>query len=215
MSREVRPAVPDRLRPVAVGLAVAAGLVLVVSGLLHHGSSGPDAFDRPVRAAISARWPHPGPGFYVVDGLVSLVPIPVTLGLLAVVALLTRLRRVAVLAVLGPFGVAGTITVLKPLVDRTIHGDNLSFPSGHTGYATAVGVVVGLILVGLVRPARTAWATVLLLAPVVLAGAGMALDQVAIDAHYPSDTVAGSCTAVAVILVMSLLFDFLIDRWAV
>lgn len=207
-----RPMVPGRLRPVATTVAVLAALVAVVVGVVHAGSSSPDGVDRVLTTALRSVWPHPGGGAYAVDGLVSRFPIAGTLLVLAAVALLTGQRRLSVLALLGPLCVAATTTLAKPLVGRTIHGDNLSYPSGHTGYATAVGLVVGLLLVGLVRPAGRVGAVLLLLVPALATGAFMAVDQVGLDAHYPSDALGGACTALAVVLALALVGDLLLDR---
>lgn len=201
------PLVPGGLRRTATVLVVGCALVVAVLGVLHHGSSSPDALDRALTSELRASWPPPGALTYAVDGLVDPVPILVTVAVLVVIAWLTGQRRLAVLAVLGPFGVAGATTALKPLVARTIHGDNLSFPSGHTGYATALGVVLGLLLVGLVRPARSGPAALLLLVPALVTGAAMAVDQLVLDAHYPSDTLGGFCTAVALVLGLALVLD--------
>ena len=208
-----RAVVPSGLRPVLMVYVVVAALVFAVLGVVHHGASEPGASDRAITSALRSVWPQPGTLAYLVDGLVTLVPILITAALLAAACLLARQRRLVALALLGPCCVAGATTVLKPLVGRTINGDNLSFPSGHTGYATAVGLVVGLLLVGLIRPARTAWAALLLLVPALVTGALMALDQVDLDAHYPSDTLGGFCTAVAVVGVLALVVDPVIDRW--
>ncbi len=207
-----RPLLPQRVRPVARAVAVAAAVVAFALGVLLHGSSAPGAVDRPVTAWLRSVWPHPGHDAYVVDGLVTRVPILLTLVGLALLCLLAGRRRLAGLAVVGPCCVAATITLAKPLVDRTIHGDNLSYPSGHTGYATAVGVVVGLLLLALAHIRTRALATLLLLLPPLATGTFMAVDQVGIDAHYPSDTVGGICTALAVVLVLALLADRVLDR---
>lgn len=208
-----RALVPKELRPTVRVLAVVAALVVAVLGVGHRSSSGPDASDRVVTATLRILWPRPGTAAYAVDGLVTLLPILVTVGLLAAASLLSRHRRLAVLTLLGPFCVAAATTGLKPMVGRTIHGDNLSFPSGHAGYATAIGLLLGLLLVGLVRPAGPASAALLLLVPPLLVGCFMAADQVVINAHYPSDTVGGCCTALAVVLSLALVLDTADRAW--
>ena len=207
----VRPVVPTGLRPVVGVAVVVAALVLAVLAVVLHGDSAPGASDRAVTVALRSVWPKAGRLAYAVDGLVTLVPILVMVVVLAGLCLLAGQRRLVLVAALGPFCVAGATTVLKPLVGRTIHGDNLSFPSGHTGYATAVGLVLGLLLVGLVRPVRTTSAALLLLVPALVTGALMALDQVDLDAHYPSDTVGGFCTAVVGVGVLALVVDRVAD----
>jgi membrane-associated phospholipid phosphatase len=102
-------------------------------------------------------------------------------------------------------------TGLKPVVDRTIHGDNLAFPSGHTASSVAIALVVALLLVELLRAGPVA--TFLLVAALpVAAGAVMALTQVAMDAHYPTDTVGGFCVAVAAAIASALLIDRAADH---
>ncbi len=201
--------VPAGLRPVVVVLAVVAALVVALLGAVHHGSSGPGAADLAVTRSVQARWPADTLA-YGVDGLVTVGPMVVTLAVLGAACLRAGRRRLALLALLAPCGVAAATTALKPVVGRTIHGANLSFPSGHTAYATAVGLVLGLLLASLVRPARGV-AVVLLLGPALVAGGLMALDQVALDAHYPSDTAGGVGTAVAVVLGLALVLDRLLD----
>jgi membrane-associated phospholipid phosphatase len=206
-----RPVLPDASRRLAGVLAGVSALAVVVLGVVHHASTGPDTFDRTVTAALRTVW-APNDFAYAVDGLVTLLPILVTVALLAGASLLAGQRRLVVVAVLAPFCVAAATTVVKPLVGRTIHGDNLSFPSGHTGYAAAIGVVIGLLLLRLARRVGTAGAAALLLVPPLATGGFMAVDQIVLDAHYPSDTVGGLCTALTVVLVLALVVDPVADR---
>lgn len=205
-----RPVVPKRLRGFVALLAVVSAVVVAVLGVVHHASSRPDGPDQAVTVALRSVW-QPGPLAYGVDGLVALVPILLTVGVLAAASLVTGQRRLAVVALLAPFCVAAATTVVKPLVDRTINGANLSFPSGHAGYASSIGVVLGLLLVGFVRPTRVGWGAALLLVPPLVTGSVMAVDQVVIDAHYPSDTLGGFCTALAVVLTLALALDRVLD----
>ncbi len=88
------------------------------------------------------------------------------------------------MAAIGPLSAAAGTIVLKPLVERTIHGDNLAFPSGHTAFATAVGLLLGLLWIGLFRP-RPAVGGAVLAGLTLVAGFVMALNQIILDAHYP------------------------------
>lgn len=131
---------------------------------------------------------------------------------LAAVCLWLGRRRLAVLAVLGP-GLTGVVTTLtKPLIGRTINGD-FAYPSGHAGGATALGLVVALVLVTLLRP-RPARAALLVVAGPLLAGGAVAVLLVAADWHYATDAVGGVCTAVAVVLGSALVLDGVAARRA-
>ncbi len=66
----------------------------------------------------------------------------------AAVCLSLGRRLLAVLALVGP-GVTGVATtLLKPALGRTL-GEGFAFPSGHTGGATALGLVAALLGTGL------------------------------------------------------------------
>lgn len=126
--------------------------------------------------------------------------------------LLLRSPRAAVLLVAGVGMAVGTATLLKHLVGRTIHGaGNLSYPSGHTAFLTALALVVALLAAGRLGLGRTA-GTSLVLAAALVAGAAMGWAQVALGAHYPTDVLGGWCTALAVIPATAWLVDRLADR---
>jgi undecaprenyl-diphosphatase len=124
--------------------------------------------------------------------------------------LLLRRPRAAVLivAVLGM--TVATTALLKPLAGRTIHGGNLSYPSGHTAFLTAFALVVALLATGRFGLGRTA-GTLLVLAAALVAGAAMGWAQVALDAHYPTDVLGGWCTALAVAPATAWLVDRMAD----
>ncbi|HSU34909.1 MAG TPA: phosphatase PAP2 family protein [Propionibacteriaceae bacterium] len=208
-----KPAVPPEMRSVIVVLAVLSGLVVVGLGLLHQGSRGPDAFDRAVSAAVRGIWPEAGAAAYLVDGLAAPVSALIVVAVLVVGCLAARQWRLTTVAAIGPLSAAASTIVLKPVVDRTIHGDNLAFPSGHTAFATAVGLVLGLLWIGLfrLRPAA-GWAVLVSLTLGV--GLVMALNQIILDAHYPSDIVGGFFTATAVVLITALLIDSFAEHLA-
>lgn len=177
----------------------------------HYRGNAPDVVDRPAIAAMLTAWPRAGVAAYLVDGLAS--PVPAAIIVLALVIGCTSAKRwrLGVVAAIGPLLAPATTTVLKRLVHRTIHGDNLAFPSGHTAFATAVGVVLGLLLIGLVRPSGPVGGAVL--AALALATGGiMAADQISVGAHYPTDTVGGFCTALAVVSTAALLIDSVAER---
>jgi membrane-associated phospholipid phosphatase len=206
----VRPAVPAHLRWVVAVLAVVSVLAVMVLAVAHHRSNGPDPFDRWVGTAVRKVWPHAGGSAHIVDHLAAPIPAAIVVAALVVGCLLAKRWRLAVVAAIGLLSAAATTTVLKPLVGRTIHGDNLAFPSGHTGFATAVGLLLGLLVIGLFGLGRTVGCAVLL-GGTLTVGAVMAVDQVALDAHYATDTVGGFFTAAAVVSVTALLIDALAD----
>jgi membrane-associated phospholipid phosphatase len=111
-----------------------------------------------------------------------------------------RSWRWTALAVVGPGVTVVLTTVVKPLVGRTINGPHLSYPSGHTAYAAAVGLVAALLL------ARRfgGFVPLTILVPAGCAAA-MAWAQVSLGAHYVTDTVGGYATALAVTATAALL----------
>jgi membrane-associated phospholipid phosphatase len=211
------PAVPLPLRTPLVAMAATSALVVVLLGVLVHGDSSAGDPDARVMAAIETLWPDPGLVALIIDGTSEPVGAATLVALLAALCLVLGRRRLAVLAVAGPGFSAVTTTALKPLVDRTIHGEHLAYPSGHTATATAIGLVVGLLLVDLLRASksRLPGAPALLL---VLAGAAagtvMAVAQIALTAHYPTDTVGGFFTATAVVPAVALVIDGIVERRA-
>ncbi|GAB3008770.1 phosphatase PAP2 family protein [Amycolatopsis acidiphila] len=187
------PALTRALRlPLAVG-AVVAALVVLVQALAYAGDS-------------SGEWVAP------VDGLggslrdialgIDFLGEPVGSVLLLVVLTggcwLAGRRRSAVLVLVASGVTVGVTTLLKPVVDRTIHGGYLSFPSGHTAFATALALVLALIAADRLQLGPVA-GTALVLGVALLAGAVMGWTEVALSAHYPTDAIGGFCTALAVV----------------
>ncbi|MBN9100031.1 MAG: phosphatase PAP2 family protein [Pseudonocardia sp.] len=200
-----RTLVPASMRrPVTVALVVAA-VVFALLAARYAGTSTPGRIDLHVDRLIDPlgaahRW-------LVADTVVFGSPPVVVLVavLMACVCLLLGRRRLAVLAIVGP-GVTGVATtLLKPALGRTI-GQGYAFPSGHTGGATALGLVAALLLVSLVRPGRVGGLTMLAVGASV-AGGCVGAAMVAVDAHYPTDIIGGYCTAVVVVLGFALLLD--------
>jgi undecaprenyl-diphosphatase len=77
--------------------------------------------------------------------------------------------------------------------------------------ATALALVVALLAVDLCRLGRAA-GSLLVLATIVLAGAAMGWAEVALGAHYPTDTLGGFGTALAVVPPAAWLVDRVADR---
>ncbi|MFI6014536.1 phosphatase PAP2 family protein [Streptomyces sp. NPDC051243] len=215
MTGRPAPAVlPPSLRASLGLIAALAALVVVVLGVLYAGHSEPGRVDRwiirPTADSVRPPWRYVA---LATDFLAE----PVGAAMLVVAGvtgcLLLRRSRAAVLVVAGAGLTVGTTTLLKSLVGRTIHGDgNLSYPSGHTAFLTALALVAALLATSR-RPSlgRTA-GTSLVLAAALVAGAAMGWAQVALGAHYPTDVLGGWCTALAVIPVTAWLVDRTADQ---
>ncbi|MEV7237452.1 phosphatase PAP2 family protein [Streptomyces sp. NPDC051020] len=206
------PAVlPPSLRAWLGLIAALAALVVVVLGVLYAGHSEPGSVDVWIQLAVDgvrSPWRNIALAMNFSGepaGAATLVVATVT------GCLLLRRPRAAVLIVAGVAMAVGAATLLKYLVGRTIHGDNLSYPSGHTAFLTALALVVALLATGLLGLGRTA-GTLLVLAAALVAGAAMGWTQVALGAHYPTDVLGGWCTALAVIPATAWLVDRMADR---
>lgn len=211
-----RPApatLPPSLRAWLGLIAALAALVVIVLGILYAGHSEPGRVDRwiidPTADSVRPPWRRVA---LATDFLGE--PAGAAMLVLAAVTgcLLLRRPRSAVLIVVGVSMTVGTATLLKSLVGRTIHGDdNLSYPSGHTAFLTALALMVALLATARLGLGRTA-GTLLVLAAAVVAGAAMGWAQVALGAHYPTDVLGGWCTALAVIPATAWLVDRTADR---
>lgn len=210
-----RPApvvLPPSLR-MRLGLVAAlAALVVVVLGALYAGAGRPGRVDARIWAAVEGvgpLWRHVA---LATDFLGDPVGAAMLVAATVTGCVLLRLPRAAVLVVAGVGITVGTTTLLKQLVGRTIHGDeNLSYPSGHTAFATALAFVVALLATGRFGLGRTA-GTALVLAAALVAGGAMGWAQVVLGAHYPTDVLGGWCTALVVIPATAWVVDRTADR---
>lgn len=196
--------VPAAVRRPVVLVIVVATLVLAVLAVRFAGTSEAGGVDRRVDAVVDPVAVHTR----LVDRLVAVgapTNVVVIAALLVAVCLVARQWRVAALAVLGPGATGIATSVLKPVIGRTLDGE-LAFPSGHTGGATAVGLVLALLAVGLLRPRRAGWLMIVAAGALVVGGT-VAAALIASKTHYATDTVGGWCTAVAVVLGGALLVD--------
>jgi undecaprenyl-diphosphatase len=189
-------------------VATAAGVAMVaLAGLTAWlaGTSGSNGVDRRVDTVVD---PFGAAHFWLVRHAMELGSPPtvvVVAFLLSGICLALGRRRLALLAVAGP-GITGVATTtLKPLIGRTL-GEQFAFPSGHTGGATSLGLVTALLVISLVRPGRIA-SLLVIAAGALVAGGGVGFAMVAVNAHYPTDTIGGFCTAVAVVLGGALTLD--------
>ena len=182
----------------AAGIAACWGATLAVRGLT--GVPG---------IALDADWArfvreHRGPPVTTVSQLLAVLggaPWS-TVVTVALAALLWWRRgpRLALLLVVAALVDQGLLTAMKFVDQRpgpsgAVFEDRGSFPSGHTGFAAVVAVV---LVLAARRPATRAAA--LLLIPV------MALSRTVVDAHWLTDTLAGAvCGASTALLVDALL----------
>ncbi|MGI5472290.1 phosphatase PAP2 family protein [Streptomyces sp. CA-132043] len=212
----VAPAVlPPSPRAWLGTIAALAALAVVVLGVLYAGHSAPGGVDgwivRPTADSVRPPWRYAALATDFLGEPAGAATLVVAVG--AGCLLLGR-PRAAVLVVAGTGLTVGTTTLVKPLVGRTIHGaDNLSYPSGHTAFLTALALVVALLAAGRLGLGRAAGAS-LVLAAALVAGAAMGWAQVALGAHYPTDALGGWCTALAVIPATAWLVDWTADRMA-
>lgn len=195
--------------PLRAGLgavAALAALAVAVFGVLAAGESRPGAVDgwlRPAEHVAGQPWRNVAlaADFWGEPvGAAALVLVSVA------VCLVLRRPRAAVLLVAGAGIAVGATMVLKPLVGRTIHGGHLSYPSGHTAFATALALVAAMLATGRLGLGRGA-GTSLVLGAALVAGAAMGWAQVALDAHYPTDALGGWFTALAVVPATAWLTD--------
>ncbi|MBW8796582.1 MAG: phosphatase PAP2 family protein [Streptomyces sp.] len=210
-----RTVLPSALRRWLGPIAVLAALVVVVLGVRYAGHSEPGRVDRwivpPTADSVRPPWRHVA---LALDFLGE--PAGSTMVIVACVAgcLLLRRPRAAVLVAAGTGLTVGTTTLLKHVVGRTIHGPgNLSYPSGHTAFFTALALMAALLATGRLG-LGTAAGTSLVLAASLAAGAAMGWAEVRLGAHYPTDALGGWCTALAVIPATAWLVDRMADRTA-
>ncbi|MFE2421915.1 phosphatase PAP2 family protein [Streptomyces hokutonensis] len=208
-----RAVLPASLGPRLGLIGVLGALVVVVIGVLYSGHSAPGAVDRwifpPTSDSVRAPWRQVA---LVLDFLGEPVGSALVIVGGVVGCLVVRRPRMAVLVVAGAGVTVGTTTVLKHVVGRTIHGPgNLSYPSGHTAFATALALMAALLAtdrLGLGRAAGTS----LVLGAGLVAGVIMGWAEVGLGAHYPTDALGGWCTALAVVPATAWLVDRAADR---
>ncbi|MBC9717430.1 phosphatase PAP2 family protein [Streptomyces sp. TRM66268-LWL] len=202
------PSAPAVLRAGLGLIATVAAVTVVALGVLFAGEGDPGRVDRwliaPTEDSVRGAWRD-------VALATDFLGEPVGAALLALAAvgvcLVLRRPRAAVLVVGGAGLTVVTCTVLKSLVGRTIHGPgNLSYPSGHTAFVTAVALAVTLVAAALLGLGRAAGLS-LVLAVALVVGAAMGWAQVALGAHYPTDVLGGWCTALAVVPATAWLVD--------
>jgi undecaprenyl-diphosphatase len=210
-----RPALPRHLRRPLAAVAVAGAVVVGVMAVLFAGESRGTGLDEWVYATLlrstplSRTWDLALAVDYVGEPGGVLISVTVLAGL----SLALRRPRMAVVSVAAPLLSGGVTSGLKHLVERSINGGFLSYPSGHTAFATALGIVLSLLAVGVFRLHRPA-GLACVAAGTLLAGGVMAWSQTLLIAHYATDTLGGLCTALVVVPFVAWIVDETTDRYA-
>jgi membrane-associated phospholipid phosphatase len=207
----LRPAVVSAVRRSSVMLMILGLVLIALPAFAVADESRPGRVDRSVQSLVDKTPSGARDATLVVDWLGE--PVGRALMILAVAALclLAGRRALAVTAVVGSVLVGVLTTVLKHVVERRIHDDFLSYPSGHTAAVAAVGLVLGLLLADVLR-AGPVLGTALTLGLAAVTGAVMAWAQIDLTAHYPTDTLGGFGCALLVIPLTALLIDQLGKR---
>lgn len=209
--RTAPAALPAALRAPLAMTAALATAVLIALGILHFHDSGLTGIDAAVLPSIDGVQPPWRYVALVFDFGGEPVGSTVLVAVLAVVCFLVHRIRAAVVTVLGVVATVAVTTLLKPIVGRTIHGEFLSYPSGHTALATALALVIALLLADRLGLGRAA-AVVLVLGLALVAGVAMGWAEVALGAHYPTDAVGGFCAALAAVPATAWLVDRVAER---
>jgi membrane-associated phospholipid phosphatase len=209
--REAPAALPAVVRAPLAMTAALATAVLVALGILHFHDSGLTGIDAAVLPSIDGVQPPWRYVALVFDFGGEPVGSTILVALIAVVCFVVHRVRAAVVTVLGVVVTVAVTTVVKPIVGRTIHGEFLSYPSGHTALATALALVIGLVVADRLGLGRVA-AVVLVVGLALVAGVAMGWAEVALGAHYPTDAVGGFCAALAAVPATAWSVDRVAER---
>lgn len=178
---------------------------------MFRGSTRPSAIDVAVRGWAAGAGPIAQRFARWVDAAGNLPFAILATATLCVLCVLCGRRRTAALAVVAPALTIAASSALKPVVGRRIHAGSLCYPSGHTAFVTALALVAMLLLIDVVRIGNPLGIAVVLIGTVT-AGATMAIGQIVLDAHYPTDTLGGLFTATAVVPCAAVLVGRVADR---
>jgi undecaprenyl-diphosphatase len=150
------------LRRSAAILAVLGTLLVAVPGVVYADGTEPSRLDRWIQSVVENTPSAAGTATLTVDWTGG--PVGRTIMVLAVTALclISGRRRLAATAVVGTILASVLATILKDVVGRRIDDEFLAYPSGHTAAATAISVVMGLLLADLLRVGRVLGASMVL-----------------------------------------------------
>ncbi|HEX4223871.1 MAG TPA: phosphatase PAP2 family protein [Pseudonocardiaceae bacterium] len=191
------------MRLPSVATATGAWGVAVVIGVLVAGQQHAGALDRALIRQVYAIVGDQGVLAELLLAPTDTGMIVTAASVLVVIALLRRRWDVAVVAAAAPaIAVGVTELVLKPAFGRRLYG-LLSYPSGHAVAAMTVYTVAALALA---TDATRLWRRIIAVGWVLLTIAIM-LGLVAMNCHYPTDTVGGVCVAIGVVLPCTLASD--------
>jgi membrane-associated phospholipid phosphatase len=206
-----RPLLPVHLRRAAVVVILLAILVLAVLALRYAHQEAAGRLDRTLDIYIRTQLRQEQA---LTRALIRLADPPHAALLVAALAGAAALARrwSGVMLLLGGTFTAVMISevLLKPLIGRLRYG-HLTFPSGHTTAMAAMATAITILLIGARRPLGVALRLCAGLAAIVVA-VSVATALVAQHVHYATDTVAGCCVAVVVVLTLALGLDFFAPR---
>lgn len=211
LTRYGQRALPAAVQRPLLAATVPAALLVALLAVGFSDDATASELDRDARSTMLDLLPDSGDGARAVDYLGEPRGLLVGVVVTVVGCMLLRRPRLAVLAVIGPGSTVIATSIVKHVVDRRIHGDNLCYPSGHTASATALGLVLGLLVMSRIR-ATPVWGTAVILAAGATVGAVAAWSQIVLDAHYPTDTAAGLCVAMTIVPCCAWALDSALDR---
>ncbi|WP_409489871.1 phosphatase PAP2 family protein [Amycolatopsis sp. cmx-11-12] len=204
-------ALPPRARVPLWTLGAFGFLVALILGVRYAGTSHTAGLDALLLPAIDR---VEGPLWYLataIDFAGEPVGAVVVIALFGWLCLRHRRPRMAILMVAASGVTVALTTGLKPLTGRLIHGEFLSYPSGHTAFAVTVATVVALLVID-VRGLGPLGGAGVLAVLVAFSALAMGWAEVALGAHYPTDTFGGFGVAVAVVPVVAWAVDRLTSR---
>jgi membrane-associated phospholipid phosphatase len=206
-SNSYRPLLARRMRGPALAVIVVAIIVIAVLGTRYADQDMPGHLDRNLDALVRSQLGRDEPITRTLVDLGDPIQLALLIAAVAGPAALARRWSGVLLAIIGTVAAAITTDlILKPLIGRLRFG-HLSFPSGHTTAVAAVAIAAAILLLGARWPRSVILRMVAGLAAVALA-LGVAISLVAEHIHYTTDTVAGYCVAIAIMLALALCLDY-------